>query len=82
MQLAAILGGEGFADMTMDDIVKLLDCHSQLLNNENLKELPKLAREEEEETDVSQTGLTLEWLAELCNQAQELQKWSRNETKI
>ncbi|XP_066955717.1 tigger transposable element-derived protein 1-like [Macrobrachium rosenbergii] len=83
MQLAAILGGEGFADMTTGNVDELLNCHSQLLTDEDLKKLTKSASKEEEEAVqqetevVSQTGLTLEWLAGLCNLAKELQERSQ-----
>ncbi|XP_066962141.1 tigger transposable element-derived protein 1-like [Macrobrachium rosenbergii] len=80
VQLAAILGGEVFADMTTGNVDELLDCHSQPLTDEDLEELTKSASEEEEEAAqqetevVSQTGLTLERLARLCNLAKELQE--------
>ena len=88
VQLAAILGGEGFADMNTGDVDELLDCHSQPLTDEDLVELTKLPSEEEEEEahqeadEVSHTGLTFERLADLCNLAKELQersqKWDDN----
>ncbi|XP_051784731.1 tigger transposable element-derived protein 1-like [Erpetoichthys calabaricus] len=84
VQLAAILGGEGFADMTTDDVNELLDCHSQPLTDEDLEELMKSASEEEEEEEqqeteevVSPTGLTLERLAEICRLAKDLQEQSQ-----
>ncbi|KAF7239066.1 Tigger transposable element-derived protein 1 [Varanus komodoensis] len=49
MRLAKILGGEGFDDITQDEVNNLIDAHSEPLTNEDLLELTKSASEEEEE---------------------------------
>lgn len=83
VQLAAIIGGDGFGDMTTEDVDELLDCHSQPLTDADLEDLTKSASEEEnepqEETQevVEETGLTLERLAKLCNLAKELKELSQ-----
>lgn len=83
VQLAAMLRGEGFADMTTNDVSELLDYHSQLLTNEDLEEFTKSASKEEDEEqedmeeDVFPTGLTLERLAKICKLAKQLQKRSQ-----
>ncbi|XP_068216342.1 tigger transposable element-derived protein 1-like [Palaemon carinicauda] len=89
VQLAAIIGGDGFGDMTTEDVDELLDCHSQPLTDADLEDLTKSASEEEsegtqEETqeNVEETGLTLERLAKFCNHMKEakemLQEWDED----
>lgn len=46
VRLAKILGGEGFSDMTAEDVNELLDVHGQPLTDEDLEELTKSASEE------------------------------------
>ncbi|XP_062821287.1 tigger transposable element-derived protein 1-like [Anolis carolinensis] len=77
VRLAKILGGEGFSDMTAEDVNDLLDMHSLPLMDEDLEE-EEQQRDEEEEV----VGLTLERLATLQEKAQELQQlaedWDTN----
>uniref|UniRef100_K7FQ19 HTH CENPB-type domain-containing protein n=1 Tax=Pelodiscus sinensis TaxID=13735 RepID=K7FQ19_PELSI len=81
--LAAIIGGDGFGDMTTEDVDELLDCHSQPLTDADLEDLTKSASDEDSETQeetqeiVEETGLTLERLAKLCNLAKELKELSQ-----
>ena len=83
VQLAAIIGGDGFGDMTAEDVDELLDCHSEPLTDADLEDLTKSASEEEDEPQegaqevVEETGLTLERLAKLCNLAKELKELSQ-----
>ncbi|XP_064106779.1 tigger transposable element-derived protein 1-like [Macrobrachium nipponense] len=78
VQLASIIGGDGFGDMTTEDVDELLDRHSQ-----PLEDLTKSASDEDSETQeetqeiVEETGLTLELLAKLCNLAKELKELSQ-----
>ncbi|XP_028664099.1 tigger transposable element-derived protein 1-like [Erpetoichthys calabaricus] len=83
--LAKLLGGEGFNDMTSDDINELLDAHSELLSDEDLAEMTKSASEEEDQDDPAEeedAGLTLERLATILRMAKDLQtSWrSRQDT--
>ncbi|KAI5100977.1 hypothetical protein C0J45_9963 [Silurus meridionalis] len=80
VKLAKILGGEGFDDMTTEDVNFLIDAHSDPLTDEDLAELMKSAGEEEEEQgDPSQEeeeedeGLSLERLEIMMKTAKELQ---------
>ncbi|XP_064093830.1 tigger transposable element-derived protein 1-like [Macrobrachium nipponense] len=83
VQLAAIIGGDGFGDRTTEDVDELLDCHSQPLTDADLEDLTKSASDEDSETQeetqeiVEETGLTLERLAKLCNLAKELKELSQ-----
>ncbi|XP_064092986.1 tigger transposable element-derived protein 1-like isoform X2 [Macrobrachium nipponense] len=47
VQSARILGGEGFSDMTEDEVGSLIDAHSDPLTNQDLEELTRSASEEE-----------------------------------
>ncbi|XP_037540482.1 tigger transposable element-derived protein 1-like [Nematolebias whitei] len=49
VKLAKTLGGEGFMDMTAEDVNDLIDVHAQLLTDEDLEELIQSSSEEEEE---------------------------------
>ena len=77
-KLAAFLGGEGFNDMTLEDVNELIDCQSQPLTDEDLEEMTKSVSDEEEEQqhqahdEVEELGLTLEHLAPMYNMAKEL----------
>ena len=79
VKLAKILGGEGFNDMTHDDVNDLIKTNSDPLTDEDLAELTKSACEEEEEqSDPSQEedddeGLSLERLSTMARTAKELQ---------
>lgn len=88
--LAKMLDGEGFGDMTSQDVNDLLDAHGQPLTDEDLEELTKSANEEEDEDDEEEAaeeevGLTLERLAIIQKKAQELQQmaedWDTNMTR-
>ncbi|XP_070614248.1 tigger transposable element-derived protein 1-like [Erythrolamprus reginae] len=74
--LAKALEGEGFTDMTAQDVNDLLDTHAQPLSDEDLLELTKSASEEEEEDNdyavEEDFGLTLERLAMMQQTAQQL----------
>ncbi|CAI9715870.1 Hypothetical predicted protein [Octopus vulgaris] len=48
VKLAKVLGGEGFDDITQDEVNNLIDGHSETLTDEDLLELTKSASEEEE----------------------------------
>ncbi|XP_077397631.1 heterogeneous nuclear ribonucleoprotein U-like protein 1 isoform X5 [Festucalex cinctus] len=74
VKLAKLLGGEGFSDMTHDDIVDLIDRHSNPLTNEDLIELMKSANEEEAEEAVEEddSGLSLERLTKMVTAAERL----------
>ncbi|XP_068204631.1 tigger transposable element-derived protein 1-like [Palaemon carinicauda] len=69
--LAHIIKDEGFNDMTEEDVNSLIEAHSDLLTNEDLREMTRLAREEESEEkqdeEMNKTSLTLENLQEICN---------------
>lgn len=79
VSLAKKLGGEGFEDITQDEVNNLIDAHSEPLTDEDLMELTKSASEEEKEaTDREQEeeeqGLTLERLYQIMRTAKELQE--------
>nr|XP_032836090.1 tigger transposable element-derived protein 1-like [Petromyzon marinus] len=82
VNLAKQLGGDGFNDMTLDDINALIDAHSQPLTDEDLAEMTKPPSEddgEEEEEDTSvdkeeEDGLTLDRLATMVRMATERQR--------
>lgn len=75
VKLANILGGEGFNEMTQDDVNELINAHSDPLTDEDLAKLRKSASEEEEEQgDPSQEeendeGFLLERLAAMAKAA-------------
>ncbi|XP_068223778.1 tigger transposable element-derived protein 1-like [Palaemon carinicauda] len=82
VKLAAIPGGEGFADMITEDVDELLDCHSQELTEEDLEELTKSASEEEDDSEEGEKedphpGLTLERIVTICRLLKEAQALSR-----
>uniref|UniRef100_UPI00358E5639 tigger transposable element-derived protein 1-like n=1 Tax=Myxine glutinosa TaxID=7769 RepID=UPI00358E5639 len=78
VKLAKLLGGDGFNNMTHEDVNELIDAHSQPLTDEDLTEMTKSASEEEEEDPGSQeeeeVGLTLERLATMVRMAKDLQR--------
>ena len=43
VQLASLISEEGFADMTTEDVDQLIDCHSKLLNKQDLEAMTKSA---------------------------------------
>lgn len=80
VNLAKQLGGDGFNDMTPDEINALIDAHSQPLTDEDPAEMTKPPSEdegEEEEEDTSvdkeeEVGLTMVRMAtDLQRAAQE-----------
>ncbi|XP_070591828.1 tigger transposable element-derived protein 1-like [Erythrolamprus reginae] len=91
VKLAQALGGEGFIDMTPDEVNGLLDEHGLPLTDKDLEELTRSASEEEEEEEAEQAeeeedvGLTLERLAEVHRAAAHLQRmvelWDPNMTR-
>ena len=75
MQLALLINEEGFANMTMEDVNELIDCHSKPLNEQDLEAMTKSTNEKEkketqEQADetVEQSGWSLECLAKLFGQ--------------
>ena len=84
VELAKSIGGEGFDDITYEDINDLIDAHSQPLTDEDLTELTKSASEEEtmDQENLSgedeDEGLTLERLAELISKAKNLQETAKS----
>ncbi|XP_062844657.1 tigger transposable element-derived protein 1-like [Trichomycterus rosablanca] len=77
VRLAKLLGGEGFDDMTFDDINELLNAHSEPLSEEDLADMTKSASEEEKkQEDPAQeedVGLSLERLTTILRIAKDLQ---------
>uniref|UniRef100_UPI00358E0465 tigger transposable element-derived protein 1-like n=1 Tax=Myxine glutinosa TaxID=7769 RepID=UPI00358E0465 len=81
VKLAKRLGGDGFNNMTHEDVNDLIDAHSQPLTDEDLTEMTKSASEEEEEEqeepgsqEEEEVGLTLERLATMVRMAKDLQR--------
>ena len=78
VRLAQLLEGDGFTDMTHEEVNELIDAHSQPLTDEDLTELTKSASEEEEEEgeeeEKKEVGLTLERLGAMVRAAKELQR--------
>ncbi|XP_061923673.1 tigger transposable element-derived protein 1-like [Entelurus aequoreus] len=88
VKLAKLLGGEGFNDMTADDVNELMDAHSQPLSDEDLRELTSASEEEEQEREEQEeeelgtdedeeVGLTLNRLAAMVRMAKELQQMAQ-----
>ncbi|XP_054648760.1 tigger transposable element-derived protein 1-like [Dunckerocampus dactyliophorus] len=79
VRLARMLGGEGFADMTRNDVDKLLETHLDPLTDEDLVEMAKSASEEEDEQPEAaedqeeEAGLTLERLSQVTRAIKEVQ---------
>ncbi|XP_013360806.1 PREDICTED: tigger transposable element-derived protein 1-like isoform X2 [Chinchilla lanigera] len=81
VKLAKLLGGDGFSDVTPDNVYDLIDVHSQPLTDEDLTEMTKSASEEEDEEqdelrvgEEEEVGLTLDRLATMVRMAKELQQ--------
>ncbi|XP_060765555.1 tigger transposable element-derived protein 1-like [Neoarius graeffei] len=82
VNLAKQLGGDGFNDMTPDEINALIDAHTAPLTDEDLVEMTKPPSEdegegEEEDTSVDkdeEDGLTLGRLTTMVRMATELQR--------
>ena len=80
VNLAKQLGGDGFNDMTADEVNDLNDAHAQPLTDEDLAEMTKPPsednREEEEDTlvDKEEEKPTLGHLATMMRMATELQR--------
>ncbi|XP_070606607.1 tigger transposable element derived 5-like [Erythrolamprus reginae] len=91
VKLAQALGGEGFIDMTPEEVNGLLDEHGLPLTDRDLEELTRSASEEEEEEGAEEAeeeedvGLTLERLAELNRATSNVQRmvelWDPNMTR-
>ncbi|XP_070593700.1 tigger transposable element-derived protein 1-like isoform X2 [Erythrolamprus reginae] len=91
VKLAQALGGEGFVDMTPEEVNGLLDEHGLPLTDKDLEELTRSASEEEEVEGAEESeeeedvGLTLERLAEMNRTAAHLQRmaelWDPNMTR-
>ena len=77
VRLARMLGGEGFADMTREDVNELLDAHTDPVDDEDLVEQFTSERVEEEEQDIpeeqEEAGLTLERLSQVMRTVKEVQ---------
>uniref|UniRef100_A0A3Q3D7L5 DDE-1 domain-containing protein n=1 Tax=Hippocampus comes TaxID=109280 RepID=A0A3Q3D7L5_HIPCM len=79
VKLAELVGGEGFRNMTPDDLNDLLETHSNPMTDDDSAHLPKQAGEEaEQEADTSQEedeveGLSLERLSVMVKTAKDLQ---------
>lgn len=80
VKLAKILGGEGFDDVTADELNDLIDAHSAPLTDDDLMDLTKSPSAEEEENDTAtenvmeeDEGLSLERLVKILNAAKDLQ---------
>lgn len=79
VRLARLLGGEGFADMTRDDVEELLETYSDPLTDEDLVEMIKSSSDEgeEEQPEVpggqEEDGLTLERLSQVVTTIEEVQ---------
>ncbi|KAE8278051.1 Tigger transposable element-derived protein 1 [Larimichthys crocea] len=82
VNLVKQLGGDGFNDMTADEVNDLIDAHAQPLTDKDLAEMTKPPSEddgEEEEEDTlvdkeEEEGLTLGRLATMMRMATELQR--------
>ncbi|XP_066953403.1 tigger transposable element-derived protein 1-like [Macrobrachium rosenbergii] len=65
VELAKLLGGEGFTDCTEEEVNTLIDAHSDPLTDDDLLELTESASEEEEESAQEQEddeGLSIDRL--------------------
>ncbi len=74
VRLARLVQGEGFSDMTADEITNLIDCHSNPLTEEDQQEMTKSASEEEDESttdEAEEGGLELHNLQDLFNVAKD-----------
>ncbi|XP_067134285.1 tigger transposable element-derived protein 1-like [Centruroides vittatus] len=74
VRLARLVANEGFSDMMTEEVNTLMECHSNLLTDEELVKMTRSVSEEEEEVsddaddnEAEERGLTLENLQELCN---------------
>lgn len=77
IRLAKLLGGEGFQDMTQDDVNDLIETHSAPLTDEDLTELTKSASEEEveeQEEEEEDEGLSIERLGRVVRTANDLKQ--------
>ncbi|XP_050730733.1 uncharacterized protein LOC127005682 [Eriocheir sinensis] len=78
VELARLVGGEGFADMEQGEVRELLEEHSAALTDEELLEMVQPSQEEaEEDTDGSpqRPALTLDKLGEAMRLAARLNKY-------
>ncbi|XP_066955721.1 serine/threonine-protein kinase ATR [Macrobrachium rosenbergii] len=73
VQLMRMLGGEGFNDITEDEVGTLIDAQSDPLMGQDLEELMKSASEEEDTPDSGDEGLSLKRLSRIMRASRELQ---------
>uniref|UniRef100_A0A3Q3KF68 DDE-1 domain-containing protein n=1 Tax=Monopterus albus TaxID=43700 RepID=A0A3Q3KF68_MONAL len=83
VRLAKLLGGEGFNDMTSDDVNDLIETHSDPLTDEDLTELTKSASEDEDDEhddpeEEHEAGLTLERLSSIVRTVKEAQSMAES----
>uniref|UniRef100_A0A8C7WWU1 DDE-1 domain-containing protein n=1 Tax=Oryzias sinensis TaxID=183150 RepID=A0A8C7WWU1_9TELE len=76
VKLAQLIGGDGFDDVTHEEINELVDAHSQPPTDQDLAELTQSAsengiedQEDPSQEDVEDEGLTLERLVDLMQAA-------------
>ena len=72
--LARQIGGEGFTDITEEDLNDLIDEHSDQLSVEDLDEMTKSASEDEVEEgeEIEEEGLSLDRLGQMIRCAKRL----------
>lgn len=78
VKLAKVLGGEGFNDITEDEVNDFIDAHSETLTDENLLELTKFVSEEggvpDPDEEGDEMGLTIKSLSEFLRTTKGLQR--------
>lgn len=79
MKFAKIPGGEGFDDITQNEVNNIIDTHSETATDEDLLELTQSANEEEEGAPVLEgeedvVSPTVEHLSDLLRTIKELQR--------
>lgn len=61
------IGGERYADICNEEVKKQIECHEEVLMNEELEELVDLSTEEVEETEAEPAMWTLPKFAEVVS---------------
>uniref|UniRef100_A0A183J7L3 Skp1 domain-containing protein n=1 Tax=Soboliphyme baturini TaxID=241478 RepID=A0A183J7L3_9BILA len=78
MKLSKLLGGDGFDDITPEEVNDLIDAHSQPLTDEDLTEMTRSASEEEEQEELGveeeEVDPTLDCFVTIIRMAKELQR--------